>query len=532
MTTLIPAEQRSTGASAMPLPADRSGDAVIFAEGLVKSFGGQRVLDGVNLCLRRGEVALLRGENGSGKTTLLNVLTGNLAPDAGQIEYCVSGVRCRRSFPRPLFGEFKRSEQFSPEVVSGLGVGRSWQDVRLFRTQPLRNNIAVADPRAADPSPLDVFLRPREMARIDADIFATADATLARLGLGDRRHSSADMVSLGQSKRVAIARAVAAGASVLLLDEPLAGLDQQGVDDVVALLESLVEDSGVTLVIVEHVFSHVHLQRIVTTHWHLSEGRLVQTSASADREGAGRTASVTPEPADTSALNAWSALASDSASVRRDLLPRGASLTRIQMHPEAQTAGNVGPVLECNKIIVRRGARLAVGLDDQQQPAGFSLQIRPGEVLLLQAPNGWGKTTLFDAICGNEVLSAGTLWIKGQDATTMPTWNRCEQGLSACQAGARLFGRLDVDEVSQLARLPDGCLHHLSHLKGKRLDEMSGGERQLVAVSIAIETARIRPGLLLLDEPLAMLDASAIRVVLDRLSTLSSAVIVLMPAAQ
>jgi ABC-type branched-subunit amino acid transport system ATPase component len=202
------------------------------------------------------------------------------------------------------------------------------------------------------------------------------------------------------------------------------------------------------------------------------------------------------------------------------------------MRPDAQPARNIGPVLECNQIIVRRGARLAVGLDDQQQPAGFSLQIRSGEVLLLQAPNGWGKTTLFDAICGNEALSAGTLQIKGQDATTMPTWDRYEQGLSACQAGARLFGRLDVEEVSQLARLPEGCLHHLSHLKGKRLDEMSGGERQFVAVSIAIETARLRPGLLLLDEPLAMLDASAIRMVLDRLSTLSSAVLILMPATQ
>lgn len=95
---------------------------------------------------------------------------------------------------------------------------------------------------------------------------------LGRLELDEKRDATADKLSYGQSKRVAIARAVAAGANILFLDELLAGLDQQGINDCLSLLRSLVQEQKLTLVIVEHLLNQPQLRPLVTTIWHLDHG--------------------------------------------------------------------------------------------------------------------------------------------------------------------------------------------------------------------------------------------------------------------
>lgn len=281
---------------------DRS--ILLHAQGLKKAFGGQIVLNELDLELRQGEVVLLRGENGSGKTTLLNILTGNLEPDAGTLQYPYrknknpgrTGTRIKahplwalaRSanmflagktprayrFPRRRWQDINPFDHFTPEFVTREGVSRTWQDVRLFNTQTLRDNIAVAEPGHPGENPLIALFAPRLWVRREKRINREADAMLARLGLTGREDSSADKISLGQSKRVAIARSVAAGARILFLDEPLAGLDRQGIDDVLALLRSLVIEEQITLVIVEHIFNQQHLEGLITTDWLLENGRI------------------------------------------------------------------------------------------------------------------------------------------------------------------------------------------------------------------------------------------------------------------
>ena len=510
--------QRLADASATSLPPV-VGKVVLRAKGIVKSFGGQRVLDGIDLCLREGEVVLLRGENGSGKTTLLNVLTGNLAPDRGVLEYNRNGAPLLRSFPSRPFGGLNLRDHFSPEFIASLGIGRSWQDVRLFKSQSLRDNIAVADLRAADISPLDPLVRPNIARRLDAEIYAAADSALRRLGLGERLHSSADMISLGQSKRVAIARAVAAGAKVLLLDEPLAGLDRQGINDVVGMLSSLVAESSLSLVIVEHAFSQVHLRELVTTDWRLEDGNLISSNAAA-----GEAASAGP----MHAVEKWSWLKRADAGLLDEPLPRGAKWTRIRS--KARQTGESTAALDIDRLIVKRGPRVAVGLDDEGDATGFSLRVEAGEIVLLQAPNGWGKSTLFDAICGNVDVAAGQLHIGGSNMTSSAPWLRRRAGLHGCGSGALLFGELDVDETKRIAGVPSGNLADLRGLRSKKLGDMSGGERQRVSVSIAIEMARVQPGVLVLDEPLAMLDGSTAHEVVERLYSLCSAILILTPA--
>src|SRR3990172_6371399 len=122
-------------------------DVVLSVRGLRKAFGGQVVLDDISLDLRQGEVILLKGENGSGKTTLLNILTGNLEPDIGNINVSINGSKETFKFPKPWWMELNPFDHFTPERLAWEGVGRLWQDIRLFPTMTTLDNVAIATPR-------------------------------------------------------------------------------------------------------------------------------------------------------------------------------------------------------------------------------------------------------------------------------------------------------------------------------------------------------------------------------------------------
>src|ERR1051325_538880 len=111
------------------------------ASRLQKAFGGQVILDSVDLDLKQGEVVLLRGENGSGKTTLLNILTGNLEPDSGSVQFLADSTPRDYSFPRAWWQKLNPFDHFTPESVAQEGIGRTWQDVRLFGAQSLHDNL-------------------------------------------------------------------------------------------------------------------------------------------------------------------------------------------------------------------------------------------------------------------------------------------------------------------------------------------------------------------------------------------------------
>ena len=323
---ILPPEVASTQ------PTQSAGPVLLSAKGLLKAFGGQVVLDGVDLELRQGEVVLLRGENGSGKTTLLNVLTGNLEPDAGTIEFRADDSPRTFSFPRRWWQELNPLDHFTPEFVAREGIGRTWQDIRLFGAQSLRDNIAVADPAQPGENPLVALVAPGRTATRDREIKDLADSALDRLGLAGRELSSADKISLGQSKRVGIARAVAGGARILFLDEPLAGLDGKAIVSVLQLLETLVRREGLTLVIVEHVLNQPHLEGLVTTDW-LLEGGQIQGSKVGPREIAlGSPSGASRIDIDTARCRPlWSQLLITNQTVAVDQrLPRGALLTRIR----------------------------------------------------------------------------------------------------------------------------------------------------------------------------------------------------------
>ncbi|MEW8052322.1 MAG: ATP-binding cassette domain-containing protein, partial [Candidatus Thiodiazotropha sp.] len=137
------------------------------AGGLRKSFGGQVVLNGADFELHEGQVVLLRGANGSGKTTLLNMLTGHIEPDAGTIELRTNGAIEHFRFPRKWWQELNPWDHFLPERVARAGVGRSWQDTRLFSTLTLCDNIVVAGPEDRHGhNPVHILFSPKQARRI------------------------------------------------------------------------------------------------------------------------------------------------------------------------------------------------------------------------------------------------------------------------------------------------------------------------------------------------------------------------------
>lgn len=223
------------------------------------SFGGQRILQDASLELRSGEIVLLRGENGSGKTTLLNMLSGYLAPDRGTVKL-------------HLGGKWVNAQQSSPERLARLGLGRLWQDIRLFPTMTVLDNVLAATPRLIGENPLLALAAFPIAIRQQREAEKRALKNLELVSMEHRATSSCDMLSVGQMKRVAIARLLQTEASLLLLDEPLAGLDAASSKALVRDLDLLRTEHRKTMLIVEH--RHEQISSIADRVLSLRDGQI------------------------------------------------------------------------------------------------------------------------------------------------------------------------------------------------------------------------------------------------------------------
>jgi branched-chain amino acid transport system ATP-binding protein len=195
---------------------------------MTKSFGGLRVTKDVSLAVEPGERRLIIGPNGAGKTTLFNLITGEIAPDAGSIALFgrdITRTPCRRR--------------------AHLGMARTYQIITLFARDSILRNVELA---LLGLSPL----RWNPFADLDRahDLAARAGEALARVGLAHIADRPLAETSYGERRRVEIAMAMAQGPKVLLLDEPFAGLSIDERRAVRELLAAIPRD--VTVVMIEH----------------------------------------------------------------------------------------------------------------------------------------------------------------------------------------------------------------------------------------------------------------------------------------
>jgi branched-chain amino acid transport system ATP-binding protein len=209
--------------------------ALLELRGVSKSFGGLRVLDGVDLTVEAGAVHALIGPNGSGKTTLLNCVSGILAADAG-------GIRLRDV----------ALDDLAPHRRTRLGLARTFQNVRLFAGLSVLDNVLVGRHCRTHAGLFRAWTR--LLCRLLPEERASRDrgrALLALVGLAGRALEPAEGLPLADQRRLEIARALAAEPSLLLLDEPAAGMNATEKQGMNRLIRDIVA-SGCTVVLVEH----------------------------------------------------------------------------------------------------------------------------------------------------------------------------------------------------------------------------------------------------------------------------------------
>jgi branched-chain amino acid transport system ATP-binding protein len=193
--------------------------SLLEARGLSKRFGGVQAVAGLDLEVADGEVVGLIGPNGAGKTTAFNLVSGFLAPDAGEIRFRGRALR-----------------GLKPHAICALGLARTFQIVRPFPRLSVLDNVLVgALGRHADAD----------------DARGRARAVVDRLGLGARADAPAAALTLAERKRVELARALATEPVLLLLDEVMAGLNPAEIATLVELIRDI-HASGVAILLIEH----------------------------------------------------------------------------------------------------------------------------------------------------------------------------------------------------------------------------------------------------------------------------------------
>jgi branched-chain amino acid transport system ATP-binding protein len=202
--------------------------------GLDHRFGGLHALQDCSFAIEQGRITCLVGPNGAGKTTIFNVITGFLQPDEGSIAF-----------------RDRRLDRLRPQAIVRAGIARTFQNLRLFTDLTALDNVMIGIAHQFGEEPIGAIFRPLHTARVQKRRRQEAFATLDHVGLADRAHDVVRNLSYGEQKLLTVARVLATGAELLLLDEPASGLSAGALDAVMALLRRL-QDDGKTLLVVEH----------------------------------------------------------------------------------------------------------------------------------------------------------------------------------------------------------------------------------------------------------------------------------------
>lgn len=208
---------------------------LLSVRGVRKAFGGIVAVDDVSLDARAGEITAIIGPNGAGKTTLFNLVAGVYAPDHGEIAFQDQPLRGVAAFQ-----------------MARIGLVRTFQNIQPFSNMTVLDNVAVGCHTRSSYGFLGASLRLPRARREERQIFDAAWAALDRVGLRGQADLPALSLPAGQQRLLAIARALAAMPRLLLLDEPAAGLNHTETASLAVLVRELVQQDGITVLLVEH----------------------------------------------------------------------------------------------------------------------------------------------------------------------------------------------------------------------------------------------------------------------------------------
>ena len=230
---------------------------VLKIENATMQFGGVDAVDNLTHAINQGEIVALIGPNGAGKTTAFNVVTGVYQPSNGAVWF--NGEKIIENHPqgkmKKLYkgehaGEYNNTIAPTPDVITKLGMARTFQNIRLWKSQTVFDNVLIAKHCRTTSNVFSAIFRlnRKEEAKQRAEV----EELLKVVGLYEERNELATSLPYGKQRRLEIARALAAEPTLLLLDAPAAGMNPQETDELTAFIGEIRDKFNMTIFLIEH----------------------------------------------------------------------------------------------------------------------------------------------------------------------------------------------------------------------------------------------------------------------------------------
>ena len=231
--------------------------AVLQVKDITMQFGGVVAVNNLSMHVDEGEIVALIGPNGAGKTTVFNCITGVYEPTNGEVLFHDKVIaanhptgKMKKLYAGENRGKYTRVVSNTPDKITKLGIARTFQNIRLFKTQTVFENVLIATHLRKSSNVLTATFRLN--AREERAMREESLALLETVGLADVAGEMATSLPYGKQRRLEIARALATKPSLLLLDEPAAGMNPQETDELGAFIREIKERFKLTVFMIEH----------------------------------------------------------------------------------------------------------------------------------------------------------------------------------------------------------------------------------------------------------------------------------------
>ena len=429
-------------------------DDLFELDGVTKRFGSLVAVDDVSFSMESGKgITALIGPNGAGKTTTYNLLTGKLKPSEGRI----------------LF-KGEEINDLSPAKRTKRGMGRSFQLTNIFEGLTARRNLRIPIVARSEGR-----FNPLSDLESNEEIESEVDRLLELVGITDIADTPCENLAYGDKRRVEIGITLATDPDLVLLDEPTAGMNPEGTEQLVELIDELDRKTETTIFLTEHDMNVVFsiAERILV----LNQGRII--------------ADQTPQEITQNEQVQSAYLGTEE--------DEGFALRGTEQEMASKRDRDV--VLDVEDIHTAYG--------QSQVLNGVSMEIRQGEVVSLLGRNGAGKTTTLRSIVGVQPPHRGTITFQGEDITGWNPFRIARAGVGYVPEERDIFTELSVEDNLELtaARTDtsewtlERIYEMFPRLEERRTNkgyQLSGGEQQMLTVARALISD---PEMLVLDEP-------------------------------
>lgn len=260
-------------------------DILLKTEHITMQFGGVVAVDDLNIEISKNKITALIGPNGAGKTTAFNVITGGYQPTNGRVSFSdmVIGENYPRSKMKKIYnGTYKKAFEHqvinTPDKITRLGMARTFQNIRLFKDLSVFENVLIAKHCHIKAGMFRSTFRLNKQE--EAQMHQDTEALLERVGLLDSRNEKSSSLPYGKQRRLEIARALATGPKLLLLDEPAAGMNPKETEELSQFIIEIKDSFNLTIFLIEH---HMNLvMEVSDTIYVLDYGKTIAQGTPAE----------------------------------------------------------------------------------------------------------------------------------------------------------------------------------------------------------------------------------------------------------